>query len=146
MKLFSGLRAGRRQPGTSAWQPQPGVRDVPAAEVDDDGCAGSQAHAVTFTLPSAPRATITVWAYARYRPGTGTYRVCYRYEYNSTAGWSHVGWTWDWNPKAPLFTSLAGCGEAARQMAGELAACSPAFLAGWGPRDEVFGWDGLPWQ
>lgn len=133
------------------WQPSgSGVGTVPGYDMDDDGCAGEHAYAVTFTMGLVPDATITAWSYAIYAApdAPGDFQIGWRCEYHFGAGpdsapWAHVIYGCD-DPE--FYDDLGRAETTARQWA-ETLASTPRT----GPSDPLadepgfFDWDGVPW-
>ncbi len=140
----------RRVPAAPLWEFLAGPRTIPAAQVEDDGCAAPTAHEVAFWCPGSPP-RILVAFYASYGPPEdGGFLVGYRYQLRDAghcgASWFHTGWgclgslSGDGQP----YRSMEAADAAARRRAAGYAAGVVAFpdedLGG-----DVFTWDGVPW-
>jgi hypothetical protein len=117
-------------------------------EMDDDySRAGDEAWGVTFTLASAPGATITIWAYATYGPSDvpGSFHIGYRAEY-AHPGAGHVPGTdvsYDYDPE--FFFDLGECETACRDVAQIMTL--PRLGPPDGPAADwelLLDWDGVP--
>jgi hypothetical protein len=137
--------------GDGACQHSPGrgsrLRICAGAAMDDDGCAGEQAYGATFTLASAPRASLTVWVYVSLAVGDdpGNFCIGSRIEYVIDDGSAGEPWM-----KA-LYAQIGG--EYYDDLAvADLVARVAAEKLNSGPRSgaseeptETFDWDGVPW-
>lgn len=110
MGIFS-----RRRAVVAVWEPVPESEPevVDADEMGDDGCAGEHAYGVTFTLSTAPDATLAVWTYAcSGDPAYGGFEIGYRYEYRA-GEWVSV----DYESLGQGFDDLDDADDVARQVA-----------------------------
>jgi hypothetical protein len=137
------------------WRPESDdITVAPAYLMDDDGCAGDQAHGAQFWLNSAPGASLTIWAYAAAGgPRTGDYYfVGYKIAYSVLSGRGYEEWSAalycgdvtfaEWYNGPRLAT------EAAREAAADLARNGAAAAALHVPAETItawFDWDGTPW-
>lgn len=84
---------------TRDWQPDPAMngqpKSIPAAAVEDDGCAAPVAWCASFLNPGAPRSVLTIGCYPAYAgpdPSDG-YIIGYRVDYDCAAGWNWHDYT-----------------------------------------------------
>jgi hypothetical protein len=111
----------KRRPAVAAWQPEDEAEAevYPAAEVEDQGCAGPASYGVRFYSTDAPDAVITIWAYACHS-GHGGYDVGYCCEFR--AG----DWTYrQYDAFDQLYDDLDDADAAARSNAALLAYPGP---------------------
>lgn len=148
MRLFSRQPAAAAIPPDAAWQPDgSGAAVAAGSEMDDEGCAGTSAYGVTFTLEGAGDSAITAWFYATFAGAdmSGGFQVGWRCEYSRAGGvlrppWVHVAYGMD----DPEFYSDLDHAEATARWMAETLASTPRT----GPSDDdpsFFDWDGRPW-
>lgn len=148
MGIFTRRRAAAARAYDEGWQPGgSGVATILTRWLGDDGCAAEHAYGVTFTLASAPGATITAWFYATFAApdDPGDFQVGWRCDYAFDSGgrrkpWRHTAYGMD---DPDFYDDLSHAEATARWEAETLAATrregpsidDPSFL----------DWDGVPW-
>ena len=136
--------------GDGACQHVPGrgrLRIRSGLSMEDDGCAGEQAYGATFTLASAPWATLTVWVYVSYAANYDPADFCLgaRCEYAIDSDTGGARWMKALTDQlgGEFYDDLAVADVAAR-VAAEKLTLGPRSGVSEEPA-ETWDWDGTPW-
>jgi hypothetical protein len=145
MGLLGSLLGGRRHAGADeGWQPDgTGMATYDGADMDDQGCAGDYAYGASFTLASAPAASITMYVYPVYGPPDtpDTFVIGYRCDYEIEGGAEGGPWSYTaYDEDGEFYSDLDECDAACEDWARSLATTPRT-----GPSEDdlqLFDWDG----